>query len=253
MSKIPNASLPGKREAEADIREALFNEGAIGSIQSVQVSTERIVTLRGILFDLDPDMFRKDGLLPVVPEDPREFYEEVVRPMLDNHPVLSKAEVRNSGRGLHAILRFATPIEFKSAGERDRWAGIIEVVQAALPVDPNQPGITSTTRAVGRVNSKNGAVVEVLAKGEAVTEAEVLALYTDMVEKPFSTVMRIMTGGESQRPCPLCHKENSSLAARGRAGKCYSCGTVHLDQLYDLVLAPTNNGKEVKAHAKTSK
>lgn len=30
MSKIPNASLPGKREAEADIREALFNEVRLG-------------------------------------------------------------------------------------------------------------------------------------------------------------------------------------------------------------------------------
>jgi hypothetical protein len=54
-----------------DIREQLFNEGLTGPITHVQVSTERIAKLRGILFDIDPDIgcqfdsVRDKGLLNV--------------------------------------------------------------------------------------------------------------------------------------------------------------------------------------------
>jgi len=170
--------------------------------------------------------------------------------MLQRHPVLAKAEVRNSGRGLHVILRFGDPVEFNTDGERDRWSGIVQVVQGALPIDPDAPGITATTRAVGSINGKNMATVAVLAKGEPVTEDEVLGLYREMTKAPFRTVMKILTGDEAMQPCPFCGKADTKLSALSLVGRCYgSCGTVKLDKLYDLVLAPRDAGKEANGHA----
>ena len=224
--------------ANVDLREALFNDGAIGPIGAIQVSTERVVSLRGIMFDLDPDLFLHGGLIAAVPHDAADFYREIVKPMLDRHPLLKKAEVRLTGRGLHVILRFAKPVEFTKPGEQEEWDGIVEVVQPSLPIDPGQPGITATTRAVGSLNRKNGATVELLEKGSPVTEEEVRALCKEMCEQPFRTVMSTLTGVERVQPCPFCKKPDSALAAGKHVGTCYGCGTVRLERLYDLVLAP---------------
>ena len=124
------------------------------------------------------------------------------------------------------------------------------MVQASLPIDPDAPGITATTRAIGSVNEKNGAEVTVLAEGEPVTEAEVLGLYGKMLKAPFRTVMKILTGGETMQPCPHCGKDGTKLSALNYAGRCYgSCGNVKIDKLYDLVLAPRDAGKESKSNA----
>ena len=141
VTKLTQAST---ETTNVDLREALFNDGAIGPIGSIQVSTERVVALRGIMFDIDPDLFLHGGLIATIPQDAAEFYRETIKPMLDRHPVLKKAEVRMTGRGLHVILRFAKPVEFTKPGEQEEWAGIVEVVQTALPIDPGQPGITAT-------------------------------------------------------------------------------------------------------------
>jgi len=245
---INDSSKSGNSNAGIDSREALFNRGDVGPIKQVQVSTERICSLRGILYDLDADFFRTSGLLPKVPSDPTEFYAAVVRPMLNRHPALSKAEVRNSGRGVHVILRFDKPVAFETAGDRERWAGIVEVVQEALPVDPDAPGLTATTRAIGGINGKNGAEVTLLAEGEPVTSDEVLELYDEMIEAPFRTVMRIMVGDVVMEPCPCCGKAGTKLSALDYVGRCYgSCGNVKIERLYDLLLAPRDAGKEVVA------
>jgi hypothetical protein len=249
---LTNLNPAGAETTNIDLREALFNDGSIGLIGSIQVSTERIVSLWGIMFDLDPDLFRQGGLIATIPQDAAGFYRDIVKPMLDRHPVLKKAEVRMTGRGLHVILRFAKPVEFTKPGEQEEWAGIVEVVQTALPIDPGQPGITATTRAVGSVNGKNGATVELLEKGSPVTEEEVRALCKDMCEQPFRTVMSIFTGNERVQPCPICKKADSALAAGKHVGSCYGCGKVHLEKLYDLVLAPKTAEKAENA-PKTAK
>ncbi len=245
-----NLNHASAETTNVDPREALFNDGAIGPIGSIQVSTERVVALRGIMFDIDPDLFLTGGLIATIPQDAAEFYREIVKPMLDRHPVLKKAEVRMTGRGLHVILRFAKPIEFTKPGEQEEWAGIVEVVQTALPIDPGQPGITATTRAVGSVNGKNGATVELLEKGSPVTEEEVRALCKEMCEQPFRTVMSVFIGNERVQPCPVCKKADSALAAGKHVGTCYGCGKVHLEKLYDLVLAPKTTEKAPKTAKK---
>ena len=107
----------------------------------------------------------------MVPTDPREFFSVVVHPWLKRHSVLDAAEVRCSGTGLHAIVWFSEPLVFERDGERDRWVGIIKVVQSAIPSDPDAPAITAVTRPIGSLNSKNGARVELLKPGAGVTVA----------------------------------------------------------------------------------
>jgi len=223
----------------AGLRQQLFNEGAIGPLTDVQVSYERIVGVRGILFDLDPKLIREGQIFPTVSQDPHEFYLAVTRPLLDRHPVLSRAEVRVSGTGLHAIIWFDAPVELNNEGDRKRWTGMIKVIQCALPIDPDQPHITAVTRALNSFNAKNGALVTQLHAGEPVPVAEVEQLYQEMARTPFRTLLKILSGSERLQPCPICRKAGTTLSAMDFAGRCYgSCGTVKLDRLYDAVLVP---------------
>ena len=167
--------------------------------------------LLGILFDLDLKLLHPSALLPQIPDTPVEFYETVVKNWINRHAVLAKSEVRNSGGGLHVILRFDQPVNFETEGERDRWAGIVDVVQTALPIDPDQPGITAVTRSAGSINSKTKTAVAVLKAAEPVTPAEVRSLYQQMIEQPFGTLFGILVGQDSLTPCPVCRKEGSTL------------------------------------------
>ena len=229
----------GAGHAQIDIREQLFNDGATGPISHVQLPAEAITSLRGILFDLDLSLMCASPLLPQVPENPREFYTGSVQPWLSRHPTLAKSKVLLSGTGLHSILCFEHPVEFGTDAERDRWAGIVEVVQASLPVDPDQPGITATTSPVGSINGKNGQTVELLAPGQFVTSDEVMELYEQMMQAPFRTVFSILAGAGELQPCPICGQASKRLVSLDRVGQCYGgCGQVDLDALYEVFLAP---------------
>jgi hypothetical protein len=248
---IPKKARKGKptKSPAIDLRRQLFNEGRVGRIEQIQVSASCIVQLNGILFDLDPPLYRSGSLTQGLSKNPEKFYKNVVRPWLDRHVTLKNCEVRATGTGLHAILWFDKPVVFNNVGDRDRWAGIVKVVQAALPIDPDQPGITATTRALKSINSKNGAVVRQLSKGTPVTQADVLALFNEMCSSPFESVLKILTGGDSVTPCPVCGKDGTQLAAMDYAGRCYgSCGTVKLETLYDLVFTPRMTKEATKNH-----
>ena len=145
-SEKPPVSVETPSDATApvlppDAREQLFNGGEVGPITHVQVSTERITQLNGILFDLDPQNLLSGPLLPALSHDPEQFYEQCVQPWLVNDPVLQHMEVRISGTGLHAILWLDPPIEFTDDDERKRWCSITKCVQAALPTDPCAPAL----------------------------------------------------------------------------------------------------------------
>lgn len=224
--------------AQLDWREQLFNEGLRGPINIVQLSRDRITKLNGILFDIDPKLFGTSAIIPYVPMDPAKFYAVVLKPWLSRHPVLAKAEVRCSGTGLHVILWFANPPEFDADAERQRWAIVVEVVQAALPVDPNQPGITGVTRPIGSINSRNNVPVTRLAAGVPVPREEVIELYDQMRAAPFRTVAQIVFGMDRIAPCPKCNQHGSHMSALKWSGQCYGpCGKVSLDDLYDILLA----------------
>ena len=237
-SKTKKKAAAGKErkaaegENDVDLREQLVNGGAVGPITEVSLPEPMITSLRGILLDFDPSLYRK------AVADPKLFCGDLVERWLSRHPVFQKAEVRSSGRGLHVLLLFDRPVEFATQGERQLWAAVVKVIQRLLPTDPGCPGITALTRPVGSVNSKNGKQVRLLKEGRPVDPQEVLALFEEVKAAPFRTVASLLFGGERVSPCPLCQAEGSALVALDHSGKCYGCGQVRIGQLFDVFLKP---------------
>ncbi len=239
----------------ADQREALFNSGAVGTFKDVMVQRHEVSQIRGILLEIDGECLRTGTIIDKLPADGFELYELHVRGWLVNHPLLSKAEVRFSGRGLHCILRFETPIEIKSDRRRELWDTLVKAVQRCLPSDPEAPSLLAMTRPLGSVNSKTGRHVELIKEGEPVTELEVLLFVEDLTYRGFATISQILFGSTTISPCPICRKQDSTLhgaAPRYRSrdphvtnrGSCYHCGKVTLATLLDLVL----QGRDENAH-----
>ena len=240
----------GGRGAEAgatDQREALFNGGAVGTFKEVMVQRHEVALILGILIEIDCECLQIGNVIEKMPADGFELYEKHLRGWLENHPLLSKAEVRFSGRGVHCILWFATPVEIKSDRRRELWDEVVMAVQRALPSDPEAPTLLAMTRPVGSVNSKTGRKVELIKPGEPVTEQEVFNFVDDLAQRGFATVTQILFGSTTVSPCPFCREEDSTLsgtAPRYRTsdpkiinrGSCYHCGKVTLNTLFTLVL-----------------
>lgn len=224
------------RPTPVDVRKQLFNRQEVGPIERIQLLAVNITSLHAILYDIDPHMYRNEIATEKVRSSPRLFFAEVLEPLLQRDDVLRRAEVRDSGTGLHVLIRIEPAIEFESVGERERWSGVVKVVQAALPTDPRAPGITATTRATGSINSKNGRKVRRLKEGTPVKADEILALFERLRDRPFRTVANVLFGGDHITPCPSCHADGSSLVALDRIGQCYRCGKVPLSALYDHFL-----------------
>jgi hypothetical protein len=221
-----------------DLREQLYNERKAGTFAEVQLPLERITTLHGFFFDLDPGLLRLGNLLFPPGNDPKRFFD-LIRQVLDRHPLARDAEVRATGTGLHVIVRLDPPVQLGTAAAQDRWAAYVRAVQATLPTDPNAPGITGLTRAVGSANSKNGAVVEVLRAGKPVTPRAVEEFVDRLTRAPFREVASVLLGDTRVSPCPVCRGEGSRLDVLDRVGMCYgACGKLELAQLLDLVYAP---------------
>ena len=246
MSILAGEQNPGNVPDDLiDLREQLVNEREIGPYQAVQLITEQVATLHAFFLDLDLHLIRPGPLAPGLKAGPA-FYEQTVRHWLARHPILADAEVRNSGGGLHIIPWLTEPVAFATDGQRRRWDGVVRAVQAMLPVDPHQPGITGLTRALGSTNSKHDVTVERLREGKPVPVDRVEHLFEQMSRSPFRTVMLVLLGAERIRPCPVCEQAGTTLSAGDVVGFCYgSCGKVKLAQLYDLFLAPRPaNSKE---------
>lgn len=241
----PAEGVSAPPKEKVDLREQLANEGAVGLITDVPLPEANITQLNGIMLDIDPKLYDGRVARKETKADPARFYKKIVRPMLERHPVLAKAQVRASGTGLHVILWFTSPVVFRGEPQRLLWAAVVKVVQRALPSDPDAPGITALTRPVGSINGKNGMPVTMLTKGEPVTPEEAMSLFNEIRVAPVKTIMRILLGEERISLCPICEKPGTSLDAMDRSAKCYgSCGKVTLSQIYDLFLCPRPAGKE---------
>jgi hypothetical protein len=228
-------------EAQAcgeDLREQLYNERAQGRLVDVQLPAERIVRLHGVLFDLDPRLYRAGNGVFEPAATPQAFYDNI-KPVLARHPLVAKAEIRCSGTGLHAIVWIDPPVELQTALEQERWGQVVKALQRTLPVDPGMPGITALTRPVGSTNKKNNALVETLAPGQPVSVEEIEEYIRRLQEAPFRVVVGALLGGERIEPCPLCGKTRRKLACFDHTSRCYSgCGQVRLEQVLDHVFAP---------------
>ena len=138
-----------------DLREQLWNEGLTGPACLIQVPTERITRLRGILLDLDPAKLIAENPWFPPADDPVEFHAKI-KHVLQRHPLARHAEIRLSGTGLHGIIRLAPPVELTSAGEQKNWANLTRMAQCSLPVDFNAPGITARLGRLARPPPRSG-------------------------------------------------------------------------------------------------
>lgn len=222
-----------------------MNQRLCGPIQKVSLAEATITTLHGILLDFDPGRLHPNLADAAVLLCPEKLHREVVRPWLDRHPVFASAEIRSSGRGLHAIVRLSPPVEFETLAQRTKWAAAVKIVQKLLPTDPDCPGITALTRPIGSINSKNGKEVQQLYKGQPVSPVEVLELCGQAVNRPFATVAGLLYPSNRISPCPVCFADGSHLDVLDGVGKCYgSCGKVRVGQIMDRFLSarPAKNG-----------
>ncbi len=249
MCSLPTKSFVNKSsEGPGDDREQPYNGREIGPACLIQVSMERIATLHGFILDLDPGLLQDGEFVQGASAGPDEFFGQTVQAWLDRDPILVDAEVRRTGTGLHVSIWFDEPLVFTTDGQRLRWDGIARAIQALLPVDPDQPGITALTRPIGSVNSKNGATVTQLKQGSPVAAERVEARFETLRKNPFKTIMQVLLGNERVRPCPICKVEGTELAALDRVGRCYgSCGDVSLGQFYEIFLAPRRSASEQAA------
>jgi hypothetical protein len=233
-----------------DIREALYNDRLVGPAANIQMPVERIAVLHGILFDIDPELYNPSNTLFRPDKIAKDFFQNI-QPVLHRHPLVGTGEVRASGTGLHVIVWLDPPVQLTSAADRRYWDSVVRAAQATLPADPNAPGLTALTRPLGSVNSKNGAVVELLRPGGSVTPKVVLEFLDRVARAPFKEVASVLLGGERLKPCPRCWAEGSRLDVLDHVGICYRCDKMRLGQLLDCIYAavPRAGDREAAARA----
>lgn len=198
-----------------------------------------ITSLHGILLDFDPDRFHPHLATPAVMADPQKLLENHVGVWLSRHPIFARARVVDSGRGLHVIVQFSEPVQFKTANDRSKWAAVVKIVQRILPTDLDCPGITALTRPIGSTNGKSGQPVKLLSEGEPVDPEEVLEFCVAAIAKPFGTLFQLLFGDVRISPCPVCRGDETRLDALDHIGRCYGgCGKVTPAAILDLFLKP---------------
>ena len=230
--------LKKESKDQPDLREQLFNQGEIGPVGLVSASIKAVGQIRGILIDIDLNLFQPDGVFSPVGLTSEEFYERHLINWLKNHPVLSQAEVRFTGSGFHVLLWFEEPLALQGFTDITRWSNLVDVVQVSLPSNPKQPGINALTWPVGSINSKNGLEVKQLKEGGFVTREEVMELASWIIAEPFAMTLKIWFGGEQVSPCPVCRHEGSYLEpSRSWYGRCYGeCSLVRYDNMVQAIL-----------------
>jgi hypothetical protein len=227
-----------------DLREALYNDRRVGTAGQVQLPREAVTLLHGLPVDLDANLLKANPWFP--PAVTAEAFAAAIAPALARHPVLCHAELRNTGRWLHAIVWFQKAVELRSAADQRRWTALHQVLMGSVPADPAAPALIALTRPTGSVNSRTGRVVRVLKPAAAVPPSLLTEWAEDLHRKPFRTLARVFFGEQRVTPCPYCRAEGSHLDLGDVGGFCYGpCRLVRLDRLHEPFLkAPGSAGKE---------
>ena len=214
------------RHAVSDTRESLCNERATGPASRIALPVNQVASIHGFMIDIDLSHLAHDTLGGESLASVDAFYASHLGLWLDRDPVLAKAEVRDTGHGVHVLLWLDKPVVC-SDGDQQTWNGIVGGLRTVLPGDPKVNGINAMTRPVGAENTKSDPVMVVrqLRAGQPVTRAEILDLVTRATRSPAELWMRVFHGGDSVSPCPLCLDANSTLRIAGNwQCQCYECG-----------------------------
>jgi hypothetical protein len=211
-----------------DIREATFNGRESGPAFSIARPVDQVSAIHGFMIDLDCGILNPAVVGQECVESADILYERHVQGWLDRDAVLAKAEVRNTGHGLHVLLWLGDPIICAGDNAR-RWDKIARGLRNVLPGDPNLNGIIAMTRPVGATNNKHepAKTVTQVRAGERVSREEILDLHKRVATAPGRLWMQVLHGGERTSPCPLCRGEATSLGVAGSwQVRCYECGRV---------------------------
>jgi hypothetical protein len=218
-------------QPDQDQREALYNDPAVGTATQIAMPREAVTRLRGLVIDLDSNILKPNPWFP--PAADAATFHCGITPVLERHPVLRYAEVRNTGRYLHLIVWFQTAVELRTAAEQRTWTGIHAVLKASVPSDPAAHPLITLTRPIGAVNSKTGAMVSRLKVALPVDSAALQAWANDVARKPFEALGMILFGQKRITPCPYCNTTDSYLDLGDRVGYCYGpCRTVPLSRFH---------------------
>jgi hypothetical protein len=237
MSEFEQATGPG-----VDLREALFNDRAIGPAAAIQLPREAVTRLHGLVVDLDANILKPNHWFP--PAATAEAFLAGITPVLERHPVLRHAEVRHTGRWLHLIVWFNPVIELRSATEQQHWAALHRVLKGSLPSDAAAPVLHALTRPLGSINSKTGAQVRVLKEGTRIAAEAVENWAAEVRKTPFEALGLVLFGQKRTAPCPYCQAEGSFLDLGELVGMCYGeCRRVARKRLFE----PFFRGKETGA------
>jgi len=236
-----------EKQPSRDEREALYNNRLTGPASKIQLPRECVTQLYGLMTDVDPQILKPNPWFP--PAETPQLFLTGITPVLARHPILRNAEVRDTGRGLHLITYFITPVELRSARDQQSWTGCHQILNGSIPADPNAPALIGLTRPVGSINSKTGRPVRVLKLGTQI-EAVVLQDWAEEVAAgPFEMIGEILFGEKRITPCPYCHKEGSYLDVKRVVGFCYGpCHKVPLKRIYEpfFIETPKAEAKEKK-------
>jgi hypothetical protein len=225
---VATATLSPLASGDRAVREALYNGGDRGPAFSIAKPVEEIAAINGFMIDVDMKLLNPDVLGDSGLASAEQLYEQHVRHWLDRDKVLSKAEVRDTGGGVHVLLWLDEPVVC-AAGQQRHWDAIARGLHDALPSDPKLGGIIAMTRPVGALNLKYDPPREVrlLREGKPVTQKEVLDLIDRLATAPSRLWMNLVTGANRVSPCPLCRREGTSLGIAGAWRlRCYECNTV---------------------------
>lgn len=207
-----------------DERESLVNDRRHGPANQITPKVEEVASIHAFMIDIDCGILDPAVFSLGCVESPAELYEKHVRFWLDRDPVLRKAQVRDSGHGLHILLWLDEPIVCCGDDVHD-WDAIACGIRNVMPGDPNLNGLIALTRPVGATNSKHDPPRQVclLRPGDLVSLADVLDLNRRITEQPARLWMRVFFGGERAEPCPFCGKGSLGVAG-GWQVRCYECG-----------------------------
>src|SRR5262249_10770925 len=150
------------------------------------------------------------------------------------------AEVRHTGRWLHALVLFRDGVDLHSANDQRRWVSIHRALKGSVPSDPAAPALIALTRPVGSVNGKTGGVVKTIKEGSPIDASTLLGGLEEVRKRPFETLGEILFGEKRVAPCPYCAADGSHLDVGELVGFCYGpCRRIPLKQLHQPFLKDT--------------
>jgi hypothetical protein len=234
-----------------DTRETLYNSRETGPINQIQLPREMVTRLYGLVVDLDANLLKPNPWFP--PGDTAEAFYANIRPVLERHPLLQYAEIRDTGRWLHAIVWFVEPVELRTGDDQGYWAGLHKVLMSSVPSDPAAPVLIASTRPVGATNSKTGNKVRTLKAGQPVPASLLEDYRKEVVSEPFKVVGTALFGAARISACPYCRQPGSHLDMGAQAGHCYgACRTIHLRRLFEPFFKASESGQEESTKAPAS-